>query len=115
MDILKEAAQWQAAWTKQMLEYGYKTKTTFYQDLTIAEKFGFDGLQQTAYEVQQQWGDNVEYFTEFVLALNHKIWQHYKTNKELAIVYETLWKMADEFALNTFKGEELTYYYNTTD
>lgn len=47
--------------------------------------------------------------------LNHKIWQHYESNHELAALYDRLWREADEYAMNNFKGEELDYYYRVTD
>lgn len=53
--------------------------------------------------------------TELTLVLNHKIWQHYESNRELAALYDRLWREADEYAMNNFKGEELDYYYRITD
>ena len=36
-------------------------------------------------------------------------------NRELAALYDRLWREADEYAMNNFKGEELDYYYRITD
>jgi hypothetical protein len=47
--------------------------------------------------------------------LNHKIWQHHESNRKLAALYDRLWREADEYAMNNFKGEELDYYYRITD
>lgn len=33
----------------------------------------------------------------------------------LAALYDRLWREADEYAMNNFKGEELDYYYRVTD
>ena len=49
------------------------------------------------------------------MVLNHKIWQHHKTDEPTAKVYEELWNKADRFACNYLKGEELDYYYRITD
>jgi hypothetical protein len=49
------------------------------------------------------------------MALNWKIWEHYETNPKLAEVYSELWEKADIYAQETLKGEELTYFYKTTD
>lgn len=54
---------------------------------------------------------NVVYYIHW----NHKIWQHYESNRKLAALYDRLWREADEYAMNNFKGEELDYYYRITD
>jgi hypothetical protein len=50
-----------------------------------------------------------------VLVLNHKIWQHYKTKPNVAALYDTLWRQADQYAVENLKDEELSYYYDVTD
>ena len=55
------------------------------------------------------------YFTEFVMCLNWKIYQHYQKNPALARAYNELWVEADKLAYNTYKGEDLEYYLRTTD
>lgn len=49
------------------------------------------------------------------MILNWKIWQHYEKNDELATLYNTLWEKADAYACENLKGEELSYFYRTTD
>ena len=78
-----------------MQENGYDLITTFWEDFSIA--------------------DDYKFFTELTLVLNHKIWQNYESNRELAALYDRLWREADEYAMNNFKGEELDYYYRITD
>ena len=73
------------------------------------------GVRDTYRRVCEEWRGNVEYYTEFVLALNAKIWQHYKTNEPLARVYNELWRDACTWAVENLKGDELAYYYRTTD
>ena len=42
------------------------------------------------------------------MTLNHLLWYHYeKGNMKLAEVYDELWKKADAFVYENFKGEEL--------
>ena len=94
---------------------GYETFTTFFADLTIAESFGESAVIDTFERVLRDWGKNYKYFTEFVLCLNHKIWQHYQKNEALGRLYDTLWRKADDYCLDTFKGEELEYYLQVTD
>lgn len=49
------------------------------------------------------------------MVLNWKIWQHYPRNEPLAGLYSTLWERADQYAVENLKGDELTYYFVTTD
>lgn len=95
---------------------GYKPITSFYLDFSIAEKFGIAGIEDT-YKRGLQDAVNMGYkaLTEFVMVLNWKIWEHYQANEPLARVYDSLWKEADEYAMEHLKGKELSYYYKTTD
>ena len=94
---------------------GYEPKTTFWMDFSIADRFGADAVQDTYNRAFAEWKTNVVYLTEMVMVLNHKIWQHYQKNDVLSTLYDTLWKEADKYAVNTLKGADLSYYYRTTD
>jgi hypothetical protein len=84
--------------------------------LSIAEWYGADSVRDTYKNVMRSWVKDVVYFTEFVMCLNWKIWeQHARGNEELALVYDELWRQADELACNTYKDEDADYYYRTTD
>lgn len=104
-----------AVWNIEAMT-GYKPKTTFFEDFSIADAFGIAAVKDTyrrGLKTAQFMG--YEYLTEFVMVLNHKIWQHYEHNEPLARVYNDLWEKAREVAETTLKGEELSYYYETTD
>lgn len=94
---------------------GYETKTTFWSDFTIADAFGIDAIKDTFNRAFKEWKSNYIYLTELVMVLNWKIWQHYKTNELIARVYNDLWEKADAYACENLKGNELTYFYDTTD
>ena len=97
-------------------EIGYQPKTTFWQDFTIADRFGEKAVKDTYKRAFNEWKDNYEYLTELVLVLNHKIWEHYERKEHtLARLYDKLWKDTDAYACKNLKGEELRYYYSTTD
>ena len=98
-------------------EMGYKPITTFWQDFSIAERFGVKGVRDTFNRAFKEWRGNYKYLTELVMVLNHKIWQHYDPNKTspLAEVYNELWRDADAWACENLKGEELDYFYTTLD
>ena len=92
-------------------------ETTFYSDFTIAERIsGVKWIKDTYRRAFENWHHSVKYFTEFVVALNWKLrYWHDQWNDELAKLYERLWSNADIYAQETFKGEELDYFYKMTD
>lgn len=91
-------------------------KTTFWQDFTIADRFGKGAVKDTFNRAFEEWKTNYVYLTELVLVLNWKIWEHYeKEEHALAALYDKLWKEADAYAVENLKGDELTYFYRVTD
>ena len=95
---------------------GYKPQTTFYEDFSIADAFGISAIKDTykrGLETCMELG--YIYLTEFVMALNWKIWEHYQTNDTYGRLYNDLWMQAEDIARETLQGEELAYYYRTTD
>ena len=96
-------------------ELGYDTQTTFWEDFSIADRLGISAVKDTYERAFNNWKGNYKYLTELVLVLNHKIWQHYEKNEELARVYNDLWEKADTYAVSNLKGEELSYFYRTLD
>ena len=99
-----------------MTVYGYETKTTFYQDFSIAEMFGAKAIKDTYKRAFREWKTNTEYITEFVMVLNWKMWSHYEHgNEQLSRLYQELWEQADRWCLDHLKGDDLTYFIRTTD
>lgn len=94
---------------------GYKPKTTFYEDFSIADAFGVGAIRDTYKRAMGSWSSDCEYLTELVMALNWKIFEHHGRNDALARLYDELWRTADEYAVEHLKGDELTYYFRTTD
>lgn len=94
---------------------GYKPITTFWQDFTIAEKFGIKAVKETFDKVFEEWHKNYKYLTELVMVLNWKIWEHFQNDRELAKVYNDLWEQANNYAWENLKDEELSYFYNIID
>lgn len=93
----------------------YECKTTFWDDFTIAENFGKNAILDTYKRAFEEWKDDYIYLTELVMVLNHKIWHWYERNALVARIYNDLWEKTNEYAWNTLKGDELTYFYRTTD
>ena len=95
---------------------GYTCKTTFWHDFSIAEKFGVKAIKDTFKRAFKEWKTNTEYITEFVMILNWKCWYHYeRNNKPLSKLYSDLYYKAHGWCCDNLKGDDLTYYLNTTD
>lgn len=98
-----------------MRENGYELQTTFWEDFSIADRFGLSAIQDTFNRVFKEWKGNYKYLTELILVLNHKIWQHYEKRQDMAVLYNTLWEQADLYAVENLKDDELSYFYEVTD
>ncbi len=96
-------------------ETGYKPISTIYEDFSIADGFGVEAVKETFNRVFNEWKNDYKYLTELVMALNWKIAEHYNVDMDLARLYDELWRKADSYACNNLKGEELDYFYSTTD
>lgn len=96
-------------------ENGYELQTTFWDDFSIADRFGLSAIQDTFNRAFEEWKKNYKYLTELVLVLNHKIWQYHETRPDMAILYNTLWTQTDLYAKENLKDDELSYFYEVTD
>ncbi|WP_202982836.1 hypothetical protein [Sharpea azabuensis] len=94
---------------------GYKPFTSFFEDFSVADNFGTDAIIDTYDRAMNEWKDSYKYLTELVMVLNWKIWQHADSNSEYAKLYDGLWKLADEYALEHLEGDELNYFFDVTD
>lgn len=63
---------------------GYKFKTTFWNDFSIADAFGTDAVQDTFDRAFPEWRGDVVYLTELVLVLNWKIYEFYEKTNDAA-------------------------------
>ncbi len=96
-------------------ETGYKPLFTFYEDFSIAEPFGASAIEETFDRTFEEWKGDHKALTELVMALNWKVWILFERGSKLAEVYSRLWNKADNYAVSHLKGEELQYFYRTTD
>jgi hypothetical protein len=102
------------AWTMAE-ELGYEPKTTFWEDFSIADKFGLSAITDTYQRAFEEWKSDYIYLTELVMVLNHKIWYWYDKDVGKAEWYNKLWETADNYALDNLKGDELSYFIKTVD
>lgn len=96
----------------------YRRRTTFYSDLSIAEFYGEQSVKETYDRVMNEWLDNIEYITEFVICLNWKCWEHHgKNDMNLSKLYHDLYYDAVDKVLAHYKDDQkaLMYYYEITD
>ena len=96
-------------------EFDYKFETTFWEEFSISDQYGSDGVIEHYNQVFEQWKDNLKYLTELVLVLNWKIFQWYQVDDDLGLTYDQLWKMTDSYAMENLKGDDLHYYLHTLD
>ena len=94
---------------------GYETKTTFWQDFSIAEKFGTWGVQGTFNRAFKEWRGNRIYCTELAMVLNHKAWAWNDIDPLLTIKYSELYERVYDWGLKHLKGEDLSYFLDTLD
>ena len=95
---------------------GYHPVTTFWEDFSIADRFGAKAVEDTFHRAFAEWNTDYIYLTELVLVLNWKLWQWYEDgNEELTTLYDKLWQKADAHAMETLKGDEASYFFRVTD
>ena len=119
IQILNTSAVRGLQWKAMMREdFGYESFTTFYEDLTIAElTSGAKGVNDTFKNVCKSWLSNYKYFTEFVMCLNHKSWEHADTDPALSATYADLYYKAQDKFYAHYKNDEKakSYYFEITD
>lgn len=94
----------------------YECKTTFYMDFTIADCFGKEAVMDTYRRAVEEWGDDIIYMTELSMVLNWKLWDHYeKEHQAFALMYNNLWEKVNQYIFKHFEGDDLMYFYKTTD
>ena len=101
-----------------MKELYEMAENTFAMDFSIADVFGAHAVKDTYNRAFKEWKSDYKMLTALVVALNHKIWEHYEATprrQDLVELYDSLWRQAEDYALTNLKGEELNYYYAITD
>ena len=95
---------------------GYEPITEYWKDFSVAELFGEDRVQKLYKRTFSKAKKNYKLFTELVMILNWKCW-YWDTymNPDLSRLYAELYYEADEYGLNHFKDDELTYFWRTLD
>ena len=99
-----------------MIVNGYETKTTFWSDFSIADRFGEKAVRDTYNRAFTEWNSNVEYITELVLVLNWKCFDYYyKGMMKLSDLYKTLFYKCHHWCCSHLKGKDFEYYFDIVD
>ena len=93
---------------------GYKPQTTFYTDFSIADHFGISAIKDTYKRAFEHWKHNHIYLTELAMVMSWKSFEH-EHNPAYCKLYSDLYYKTDEYACENLKGDDLSYYYKTTD
>lgn len=94
---------------------GYTPITTFWDDFSIADRFGKSAVQDTFNRAFAEWKSDYKYLTELAMVLNHKSWQHCETNKTLSELYVELYYKVYDYAVDNLKPEEVRYFFEILD
>jgi hypothetical protein len=94
---------------------GYEPITTFYDDFSIADKFGAEAIKDTYNRAFKEWKHDYKYLTELIMALNWKCWRWSEKDQAISKLYTELFQTAYDYAIENLKGEELSYFIRTTD
>lgn len=111
MNNLELAARMQEMWENAMAEHGYEVKTTSYAELTIAETYGADAVEELVNETIDDWGNEIGVYTDLVLALQCKVIEHTDRNETWAELYKRLLEIADRHARRTFAEDDVQYHF----
>lgn len=98
-----------------ILENGYKTKATFWEDFSVADAFGVDAIRDTFDRSFRDWKNNLEYITELAMVMSWKSCWYYGKNEEYMNLYSDLYHKVDNWCMDNLKGNDLSYYLDTTD
>ena len=82
---------------EKMLDY--KFESSLWEEFSIAEDYGAEGVKEHYKVVFDQWKDNLKFLTELVLVLNIKIFLWYGVDDTIGLTYDQLWKETDGYSV----------------
>ena len=98
----------------------YECKTIFWNDFSIAERFGAEVIKDTYKRARAEWKKDKVYGTELSMVLNHKCWYWYseprsKLGDKYGKLYAELWAEYHNWVLENWEDDNLYYYLQITD
>lgn len=96
---------------------GYHPISTFYEDFSIAERFGLDAIKDTFKRAKESWlkPEHYEMATELAMALNWKCWRWNGAKDDWSEFYANAYYEIRDWCYKNLKGDKLSYYMRTTD
>lgn len=93
-----------------------RVSSTFFQDFTIAERFGASAVRETFGRAFGEWKSSAKYLTELVMVLNAKCWAwHDAGDERWARLYAALYGRASSWACDNLTGDDARFYFEITD
>ena len=95
---------------------GYTQRTTFWDDFTIAEKFGLPAIERTYRNAFNSWKNDVVFITELVLVLNWKmLYMDERHMTEKSVMYYKCWVELSNWCERHLEAGAYEYFILVTD
>ena len=95
---------------------GYTQRTTFWDDFTIAERFGISAIKDTYKNAFMSWNTDVVFIVELVLVLNWKMfYMEERHMTEKSEMYYKCWKELCNWCENHLEAGAYEYFISVTD
>ena len=95
---------------------GYTQRTTFWDDFTIAERFGLHAIEDTYKNAFNSWKHDVVFIVELVLVLNWKmLYMDERHMTEKSVMYYKCWVELNNWCERHLEAGAYEYFLNVTD
>ena len=95
---------------------GYTQRTTFWDDFTLAEKFGIPTIERTYRNAFNSWKTDVVFITELVLVLNWKmLYMDERHMPEKSVMYYKCWVELSNWCERHLEAGAYEYFILVTD
>ena len=95
---------------------GYTQRTTFWDDFTIAERFGLSAIKDTYNNAFNSWKTDVVFIVELVLVLNWKmLYMDERHMTEKSVMYYKCWVELSNWCERHLEAGAYEYFINVTD
>ena len=95
---------------------GYTQRTTFWDDFTIAERWGVKAIEDTYRNAFNSWKTDVVFIVELCLVLNWKmLYMDEKHMTEKSVMYYKCWVELSNWCERHLEAGAYEYFLNVTD
>ena len=95
---------------------GYTQRTTFWDDFTIAERFGVKAIKDTYKNAFQSWKHDIVFIVELVLVLNWKmLYMDERHMTEKSVMYYKCWVELSNWCERHLEAGAYEYFILVTD